>query len=84
MALFSATQEAIWIHQLTKNLKNDMTTKRPIAIFEDNQSAICMAKNPQFHGRTKHIEIKYHFIRDQVKMGAVELKYVLPDWAHDS
>jgi len=44
-------------------------------IFEDNQSAICMAKNPQFHGRTKHIEIKYQFIQEQIKSGTVELKY---------
>lgn len=35
-------------------------------IHEDNQSAITMTKNPQFHGRSKHIGIKYHFIRDQV------------------
>ena len=68
IVLSSAAQEAIWIHQLTKNLKNDMAAKEPIVIYEDNQSAICMAKNPQFHGRTKHIEINYHFIRDQVKI----------------
>ena len=58
-----------------KVLENDMAAKEPIIIYEDNQSAICMAKNSQFHGRTKHIEIKYHFIRDQVKIGAIELKY---------
>ena len=34
-----------------------------------------MAKNPQYHGKSKHIDIKYHFIRDQVKRGIVELKY---------
>ena len=34
-----------------------------------------MAKNPQFHGRTKHIAIKYHFIREQVSSGKLELKY---------
>lgn len=34
-----------------------------------------MAKNSQFHKRTKHIEIKYHFIRDQVEKRAMELKY---------
>ena len=75
MALSSAAQEVIWIPQLTKNSKNNMTAKEPIVIYEDNQSAICMAKNPQFHGRTKHIEIKYHFIRDQVKIGAIELMH---------
>ena len=34
-----------------------------------------MAKNPQFHGRTKHIAIKYHFIREQVNNGKLELRY---------
>ncbi len=34
-----------------------------------------MAKNSQFHGQSKHIGIKYHFIRDQVKDGSIELKY---------
>lgn len=34
-----------------------------------------MSKNPQFHGRAKHIAIKHHFIRDQIKKGTVEVKY---------
>ena len=46
-----------------------------MTIFEDNQSAISMAKNPQFHGRAKHIAIKHHFIREQVEDGNIELKY---------
>ena len=46
-----------------------------ISDYEDNQSAICMAKNPQFHGCAKHIPIKYHFIREQVERGAVALEY---------
>ena len=73
MALASAAQEAIWLRQLTA----DLNSRQPGAtiIFEDNQSAISMAKNPQFHGRTKHIGIKYHFIREQVNSGTVELRY---------
>ena len=42
---------------------------------EDNQSAICLARNTQLHGRTKHIGIKYHFFRGQVEKGTVELQY---------
>ena len=73
MALSSAAQEATWIRQLTSDLQNGPT--RPTVIHEDNQAAICMAKNPQFHGRTKHIEIKYHFIREKVQNETIELKY---------
>jgi len=65
MALASAAQEAIWMRQLVGELNNKPTG--PIIIYEDNQSAICMSKNPQFHGRAKHIGIKYHFIREQVE-----------------
>ena len=36
---------------------------------------ICLSKNPQSHGRSKHIEIKYHFIREQVNKKTIELKY---------
>ena len=39
------------------------------------KAAISMAENPQFHGRAKHIGIKYHFVREQVTNGTVELKY---------
>ena len=73
VALASAAQEATWIRQLTAVLENRQ--QETVTVFEDNQSAICMTKNPQFHGRSKHISIKYHFIRDQVNEGIVKLEY---------
>ena len=73
MALSSAAQEAVWLRQLTTELGSP--PKTTTTIFEDNQSAICMTKNPQFHGRAKHIAIKYHFIREQVGNGTIKLKY---------
>ena len=51
------------------------TFAKSVVLYEDNQSAICIAKNPQFHGRTKHIGIKYHFVREQVGNGKLELRY---------
>ena len=60
IALGSATQEAIWLRQLLADLRID--TKTPTEISEDNQGAIAMAKNPVGHKRTKHIDIKHHFI----------------------
>jgi hypothetical protein len=73
IALASAAQEAVWMQQLIGDL--EQKSEKPMLIYEDNQSAICMTKNPQFHGRAKHISIKYHFIREQVEKGTVTLKY---------
>ena len=73
IALASAAQESLWLQQLLADLKKE--DLRSVTVYEDNQSAISMAKNPQFHGRTKHIAIKYHFIREQVSSGKLELRY---------
>ena len=73
MALASAAQEALWLRQLLSDLKNKPTS--PTLILEDNQAAICLAKNPQFHGHAKHIDIKYHFVREQVANGNIAVKY---------
>ena len=45
-------------------------------ILCDNQSCIKMTENLVFHDKSKHIEVRYHFIRDMVQKGAVKLKYV--------
>ena len=45
-------------------------------IHYDNQSCIQMSMNPVFHDKTKHIEIRYHYIRDMMQKGVVELQYV--------
>uniref|UniRef100_A0AAV1VFK5 Reverse transcriptase Ty1/copia-type domain-containing protein n=1 Tax=Peronospora matthiolae TaxID=2874970 RepID=A0AAV1VFK5_9STRA len=50
-------------------------TRPDLVIREDNQSCIKMTKNPVNHGRAKHIDIKYHHIRDEVKRGEVQLEY---------
>ena len=47
----------------------------PTEIFIDNKSAITLAKNPISHGRSKHIETRFHFIRHQVKKKIVKLTY---------
>ena len=73
MALSSTAQEAVWLRELNKDLKNLLSGRT--LILEDNQSAICMSKNPQFHGRSKHINIKFHFIREQVAANNICLKY---------
>ena len=70
VALASSAQEGMWLRELVSEL-----TKTPHQRIEDNQSAICLSKNPQYHGRSKHISIKHHFIRDLVKKGLVAIHY---------
>ena len=50
-----------------------------MTIYCDNLSNIQLAKNPVFHARTKHIEVHYHFVRERVLSGEVELTYVPTD-----
>ena len=45
-------------------------------IYYDNQSCIKLTDNSTFHDKSKHIEIKYHYIRDMVQRGAIKLQYV--------
>ena len=73
IALGSATQEAIWLRQLLSDLK--VNVQEPTEIFEDNQRSIAMAKNPVGHKRSKHIDIRHHFIREAVQAGTVRLSY---------
>ena len=73
IALSTASQEAIWLQQLMSDLSKK--TLQEMIIYEDNQSTICLAKNQSAHGRTKHIDIKYHFIRDLVEAGKIKLIY---------
>ena len=47
-----------------------------IPIFFDNTSAIAIVENPVQHSRTKHIDIRYHFIREHVMNGTIELHFV--------
>ena len=73
IALANAAQEAVWLRQLLTDLRSN--PEEATGIYEDNQSAICLAKNPQFYGRAKQIGIKYHFVREQMENGYVELSY---------
>ncbi len=66
VALSTATQEAVWLQRLLVTTLKAIPNE-PIILMEDNQGAIAIAKNPIAHARTKHINIRYHFIRDYTR-----------------
>ncbi|GKB47343.1 hypothetical protein Tco_0898096 [Tanacetum coccineum] len=70
VAAASCCAQVLWIqNQLLDYGFNFMNTK----IFIDNQSTICIVKNPVFHQRTKHIEIRHHFIRDANEKNLIQV-----------
>eukprot|EP00253_Pinus_taeda_P018162 PITA_18162 len=74
MAASLASCDAIWLRKMLFGLF--VQALRPLVIYCDNQSCIKLTENPVFHDRSKHIEIKYHFVRDYVQKGAVKLEYI--------
>lgn len=73
ISLCNATTEAIWLKRLLFDLGIETST---ITIYEDNQACISISKDPLYHKRIKHIDIKYHFIREQIQNKVIEPVYL--------
>ncbi|KNZ79168.1 Copia protein [Termitomyces sp. J132] len=74
MALSHAIREAISIRFLLTSL--DLPVPRPLQIFCDNKSALDIANSESTTSRSKHIDIRYHFIRDQLKTGSFSASWI--------
>jgi hypothetical protein len=72
MAACDASKEILWIKQFLSDIGEPIDS---IILSIDNQSAIKLIKNPVFHNRSKHIDIKYKFIRDNVETGNIVIEY---------
>ena len=71
MALAAAAQECGFLRQLLMSL--GIVLNSPTRMYEDNMGCISLANNSMTTGKTKHIDIRYHFIRDMVKSGVIQL-----------
>ena len=74
VASSSAARELIWIWQFLDEL--GLLPDGPTTVFSDNQSAMSLAKNPVNHQNTKHIRVKYHFIREVIALQELDLKFI--------
>ena len=74
MSISAATQEGIFL----KALLSDMTGHcvEDFTLYCDNQGAVSLSKNPIVHQRSKHIDIRYHFVRDEIQKGSLKILYV--------
>ena len=73
MSLSDSSKAAIHLRRLLEEILDDQKTT---TIYNDNQGAGLLSKNPVFHNRTKHVGIRHHFIRECIERGNVELKYI--------
>lgn len=74
VSLSEAVKEAIYLRSLLSELKCEQFAS--VTLFVDNQGAICLAINPVFHARAKHIDIKFHFIRSAIVKEKINVKYI--------
>jgi hypothetical protein len=73
-----AAQEAIWLILILSELSilDGVHCRLPVCILTDNQGAQSLSKNAEYHARTKHIDIRYHFLRQEVLAGKLEYMHV--------
>lgn len=74
VAMCEATKEIVWARQLLDSIGCVQT--QPTALFGDNQGAVKLTLNPEFHRRTKHIDIRYHYIREQQVSGNIAVVHI--------
>jgi hypothetical protein len=73
MASAASVKEALWLRQLLSDLHLPTGT---LIMNGDNQGALALVKNPVISPRSKHIDVRYHFLREHVAKGEVYFQYI--------
>ena len=77
MALTEGAKEAVYVQRFLSEFGFKNLSKS--TLFHDNCSAQKLAKNPIFHSRSKHIDVRHHFVRDIIENRLLEIEYVPTD-----
>ncbi len=68
----TAVQEAVYLRGVLKEFGQQLGLT---VLREDNQGCIALVKNPVYHARTKHIDVRYHFVRERAEVGDIIMEY---------
>ncbi|XP_071573806.1 uncharacterized protein [Temnothorax nylanderi] len=74
IAASCAAREFVWLRNLLNGIGHRCV--KPTVLHDDNQSTFRLVKNPQFHKRTKHIDVRYYYIREKVENDEIVVEYV--------
>ena len=77
--LTSACKEGIWLRSLLRSLGLKIAESIQVKLLGDNEGSLKLAGNRSYHSETKHIQIKYHFIRDMVSDKTVAIEWIPTD-----
>jgi len=75
-AAAEAAKEAVWIRNFINDLRIPRVHIDSVPLYIDNNSALKLTRNPEFHNRSKHIEVKHHFVREKVEEGVINTQRV--------
>ena len=73
VAAASCACQSVWMRRVLKQINGTLSDS--VKIFCDNSSTIKLANNPVFNGRCKHIDVRFHFVRNLVSHGVVSMEY---------
>ena len=74
VAAVSAAQEMLWLQNLFTELSFDVSA--PSRLHIDNLSVLSVAKNPEHHGRMKHLDLRFYWLRDEVAKGSISISHL--------
>ena len=72
-ALAKAVSEALWLRQIMGQMMYSGSDIISVKLYGDNQGSLSLAENPEFHQRTKHINVKHHFIQEHITTEVINL-----------
>ena len=76
VALSYAAKEAVYVRRFLSQIGYEDNESKALTLYGDNKGAIALAKNPEFHARTKHIDVAIHYVRELVGDRVVSIEYI--------
>lgn len=74
ISMSSAVNEIVWLTQMANEINGNIVNK--VVLYCDNQSTIKLSESDAFRPRTKHIDIRYHYLREKIDEGVIDVKYM--------
>jgi hypothetical protein len=76
MAATQCVKEAIWLQGLLREIGYQGKDKDTVQLYGDNMGALALAQNPEYHARSKHIDVQWHFVREKLQEERVKIEYL--------